>query len=191
MKIHKIIIGALVGIILLSTAMSSSADVFGSGTDQFTINFVFIGNAGNANDATGYWQYADGSNSAPTAVASGTAAGTAVYNQPNMQGPTAVDQSGGLSPYGTQGQTGNVYQWTETDDDDPTNSSASNLLIQGGAWLSTSDMLQSNEWLLRGPTGDFNGLGFRVAAVPEPNSLMLILAGIGGMAILRGKRARL
>jgi len=51
-----------------------------------------------------YWDYATGSNSIPTAVASGTTAGTAVYN--DVAGsPAAVNNNGGLSAYGRWGRT--------------------------------------------------------------------------------------
>jgi len=39
----------------------------------------------------GYWDYTTGSDTAPTAVASGTTAGTAVYDQSFGQGPATVD----------------------------------------------------------------------------------------------------
>jgi len=46
----------------------------------------------NANGgAGGYWNYATGSDSAPTAVASGTTSGTAVYDQSAATGPMASD----------------------------------------------------------------------------------------------------
>src|SRR5687767_7425263 len=60
-----------------------------------------------------YWDYATGSNTIPTAVASGIAAGTVVYGQPAGQGPANVDNNGGLSSYGTWGQTGNIFEWQE------------------------------------------------------------------------------
>ena len=63
-----------------------------------------------------YYDYPTGSDSAPTAVASGTAAGTAVYNG-QSPGPADITLAGGLSPYGTMGQGGNVYEWEETDFD--------------------------------------------------------------------------
>ncbi|MFN5947330.1 MAG: SUMF1/EgtB/PvdO family nonheme iron enzyme [Pirellulaceae bacterium] len=50
-----------------------------------------------------YYDFANGSNTAPTAVASGTADNTAVYDQSFTQGPADVDQAGGLSPYGVMG----------------------------------------------------------------------------------------
>ena len=62
-----------------------------------------------------YYDYPTGSDTAPTAVASGTAAGTAVYNQPSESGPADIMLAGGLSPYGTMGQGGNVFELEETD----------------------------------------------------------------------------
>ncbi len=50
-----------------------------------------------------YFDYPTGSDSIPTAVASGTAAGTAVYGQSR---PADITLAGGLSPYGTMGQVG-------------------------------------------------------------------------------------
>ena len=66
-------------------------------------------------DATAgvYYEYPTGSDTAPTPVASGTAAGTAVYQQPDSQGPADITLSGGLSPYGTMAQGGNVSEWQE------------------------------------------------------------------------------
>lgn len=61
-----------------------------------------------------YWNYATGSNAAPTPVASGTAAGTAVYDQSLTAPPANVQTAGGLSSYGTMGQDGNVAEWTES-----------------------------------------------------------------------------
>lgn len=62
-----------------------------------------------------YWDYATGSNTIPTAVASGTGEGTAVYNY--LSRPAAVEQAGGLSPYGTRGQGGNAWEFQESEVD--------------------------------------------------------------------------
>ena len=136
-----------------------------------------------------YYLYATGSNTAPTAVASGTTAGTAVYNGVASQ-PAAVDQSGGLSPYGTQGQDGNVYQWMETDYSDPTNSSDGNRGIRGGGWSRSASNLQSS---FRGvgdpPSYSYYSIGFRVASVPEPSSMILMI-GPSLMFLARRRRAR-
>ena len=65
----------------------------------------------------GYWKYATGSDTPPTAVEQGTAPGTAVFYDPVNGGayqPAEVTKAGGPSPYGTVGQNGNVSEWTET-----------------------------------------------------------------------------
>ena len=92
----------------------------------------------------GYWQYATGSNTAPTAVASGTTAGTAVYSQSGGQGPAAVNSSGGLSPYGTEGQTGNVYEWMESSFAGDNSSSSEDRTVRGGNWYDVPSSLQSS-----------------------------------------------
>jgi len=58
----------------------------------------------------GTWNnYPTGSDSAPRAIASGTAANTALYC--GQGGPADITSAGGLSPYGTMAQGGNVYEW--------------------------------------------------------------------------------
>ena len=42
------------GVIAIFAAAAVHADTFGSGGNTFTLPFVPIGNAGNANDTTGY-----------------------------------------------------------------------------------------------------------------------------------------
>ena len=61
-----------------------------------------------------YFDYPTGSNTAPTNVDNGTAAGSAVYARPSQQGPADISDAGGLSPYGTMAQDGNVFEWNES-----------------------------------------------------------------------------
>jgi hypothetical protein len=141
-----------------------------------------------------YYQYATGSNTAPTAVASGTAAGTAVYNQPYAQGPAAVNQAGGLSPYGTMGQSGNVFQWNETDYSDPTNNSFNDPVRRGGGWNRPSGLLSSSDRYYGVPTNSGDGIGFRVASVesvPEPSTYLLVAVGLLGLAMAKRKPFKL
>ena len=129
----------------------------------------------NANSgAGGYWLYATGSNTAPTAVASGTSPGTAVYNGVASQ-PAAVDQSGGLSPYGTMGQTGNVREWTETSFAGDNTSGSEDRAGRAAYWSSTVSVLRTSRRDSDSPSSTFDGLGFRVASVPEPSSTVLII----------------
>jgi hypothetical protein len=140
--------------------------------------------------AGGYWNFATGSDTAPTAVASGTAGGTAVYGQPptpSATGPADITLAGGLSPYGTMGQGGNVDEWEETDFDlvnGPTGSSA--RAYRGGSWDENSSILSSSFRTNENPSsiGRFS-IGFRVAStsepiVPEPCSMLMgALASVG------------
>jgi hypothetical protein len=140
--------------------------------------------------AGGYWQFPTGSNSAPTPVASGTGAGTAVYNQSSSTGPADITLAGGLSPYGTMGQGGNVFQWEETDYDlvNGPSPSSSARGVRGGYWnfdfsVNLSSSVRDNV----NPTFEDSSVGFRVASTPEPSSLLLAaMAGVG--LLLRRKR---
>ena len=125
-----------------------------------------------------YFNFATGSDEAPTPVASGTEPGTAVYGQLESQGPAIVAEAGGPSTYGTVGQGGNAYEHQE-----------SFLRIEGtqlhswtrgGSWgsnllsLSTdsrfgvSPSCQDSRWGMRvamlNPLGDFDENGAIAAA---------------------------
>jgi formylglycine-generating enzyme required for sulfatase activity len=133
-----------------------------------------------------YWDYATGSNSIPTAVASGTTAGTAVYN--GVAGsPAAVNNAGGLSAYGTMGQNGNVWEWQESAFDGINNSSSENRAFRGGDWFLSEDFLSSSFRGDLAPTVEGSGLGFRVASVPEPSSTVLMCSA-GLLALARRRR---
>lgn len=129
-----------------------------------------------------YWDYATGSNTAPTPVAGGTASGTAVYN--GQSGPADVHLAGGLSPYGTMGQNGNVWEWSESASDGINNSSSESRAIRGGGWVSPGFGLRSSSRSNFGPTFEFGYIGFRVASVPEPSVALLVLMA-GGAWLLR------
>ncbi len=135
----------------------------------------------------GYWLYATGSNSIPTPVASGTTAGTAVYNNNPVVQPAAVDQSGGLSPYGTRGQTGNVYEWMETAADGVNNSPSENRALRGGYYYFNEGPLASSLHADLVPSFLGGTIGFRVASVPEPSCVVLML-GSGLIFLARRRR---
>ena len=133
-----------------------------------------------------YWDYATGSNSIPTAVASGTTAGTAVYNGA-AGSPAAVNNDGGLSAYGTMGQNGNVWEWAESAYDGINNSSSEIRALRGGAWDETEFFLRSSVRLNTSPTASAIFVGFRVASVPEPSSTVLMISA-GLLALARRRR---
>ncbi len=126
-----------------------------------------------------YWDYPTASNSAPIAVASGTAAGTAVYDY--VPGPASVYSAGGLSAYGTMGQGGNVYEMME-------NVYGEGRIFRGGSWQSPEGLLTSSYRGGTTATHTISLIGFRVASVPEPSAAMWMISA--GMLALARRRTR-
>jgi sulfatase modifying factor 1 len=145
-----------------------------------------------------WYDYANGSNTAPTPVASGTTADTAVYGQPFAQGPADVDQAGGLSPYGVMGLGGNVIEYDETSYNLANSSGSSFRGRRGGSWVGGSSDLSSSTRNEFGPTNGINEFfGFRVASlsssaapVPEPTSTAIFGLAALGMAYRARRNSR-
>jgi formylglycine-generating enzyme required for sulfatase activity len=122
-----------------------------------------------------YWDYPTGSNSPPLAVTSGTAAGTAILHQGLSAGPADIFQAGGLSPFGTMAQGGNVYEWEETESDLVNDDPLFRRSVRGGFWDSTQSALLALAGGDNFPTSGVFNVGFRIASVvPEPTSMTSI-----------------
>jgi hypothetical protein len=106
----------------------------------------------------------EGINSAPTAVASGTTAGTAVFNWITYA-PASVYQSGGLSSYGTMGQGGNVNQLLESAYSGSNTTATATRVYRGGAWGADATALQSSFRGYISPDYSSFSFGFRVARI--------------------------
>jgi len=138
--------------------------------------------------ADGSWSnFPNGTDIAPTAVASGTDANTAVYG--GQSGPADIDNAGGLSAYGTMAQGGNAWEWTETARDGSNNTAGEIRELRGGSWDLGSDYLEASYRNSLHPSGEVSSFGFRVASVPEPSSLSLLVLGGAVVALCRRKRA--
>jgi len=142
----------------------------------------------------GYWAYPTRSNTAP-----GNVTGSAP-NQANINnGVYSVTQSssylatqyyvtdvgafsGSGSAYGTYDQGGDVWQWNDAV------VSGSSRRIRGGSWFTAADVLQSSISVDVPPTAETSIFGFRLASVPEPSTVgLVLLAGTGLMVWKRRK----
>ena len=130
-------------------------------------------------DGSRYWRFPTGSDIRPQPVSGGTEPGTAVYGQPYEAGPADVDNAGGLSPYGTMGQGGNLWEWNESALDGTNDSTNENIHIRGGRWLSGYTSLRANGTDPYYPWAGVNdSTSLRVAArvplpVPEDQHLVI------------------
>jgi len=138
-----------------------------------------------------WYDYPTGSDTAPTPVVDGLLYNTAVYGQGgDGVSPADVDNAGGLSPWGTMAQGGNVWEWTESvagpHEFDPYRLREG----RGGGWYSDSQELTSSHLGNYGngsaPADEGIYGGFRVAMVPEPSALSLLAVGLG--VVLRRRR---
>jgi len=141
-----------------------------------------------------WFNYPTGSDSAPTAVAGGTDANTAVYG--NQSGPADITNAGGLSAYGTMGQGGNVFEWMETEYDGTNNTAGEDREVRGGSWdVGSFGYSDASVRTRDNPTDEdfFYGydLGFRVASVPEPSTGLLVVLGLSGLLLKRRKTGTL
>lgn len=137
---------------------------------------------GGGTDA-GYWLYATGSDTLPTASAPSATANTANYNSatgnPDVMPVGSYPTS--ASAYGTFDQNGNVWEWTDFH-------SGLNYGQFGGGWGSSSVTLPATRAVSLGDPGSYEdaSLGFRIIAmVPEPSTYALLTAGLGALLLFR------
>jgi len=115
-----------------------------------------------------WYDYPTGSDSAPVAINNGTSVNTAVYDGDIGTGIADIAKAGGLSAWGTMGQGGNVWEWTETAYDGINDSWSEWHEVLGGAYDHALVWLNSSSRTGLGSTGDgSSNLGFRVATLAE------------------------
>jgi formylglycine-generating enzyme len=130
---------------------------------------------GGSTDA-GYWDYATRNNAAPSNVLSATETNNANYYDNSYTDPTnrltpvgAFAASPG--PYGTYDMSGDVWQWNEAI------IGGARGLRGGDCWLSADYLTSSYRSYNSPPEEGWGTVGFRVASIPEPASLTVLLAG--------------
>ena len=125
----------------------------------------------------GYWLYPTRSNSTPSNVLSALGTNNANFcNNGTYSDPTnfltpvgAFADSPG--PYGTYDMGGDVFQWNEANVDGEYRGQ------RGGSWAANI-YLASSDRAYNIPSEENWNVGFRVAEVPEPGSIALLVAGV-------------
>jgi formylglycine-generating enzyme required for sulfatase activity len=135
---------------------------------------------------TSYFAYPAGSNAQTTCSAPAASPNSANCNY--AVGNLTNDGSylGSGSPYGTFDQGGNVSEFTETI------VGGSAVVTRGGAFdLPANDNASSfrGNAFLSGQGDRFPDAGFRLAMIPEPDTSLLVIAGLFGLAGWRRGRA--
>jgi formylglycine-generating enzyme required for sulfatase activity len=130
-----------------------------------------------------YSLYANGTDTVPT---QGTTDGWNYYNSgyvnssPNY---TWTAGYGGVEQNGTYDMMGNVWEWMED---------SGGVFRGGGCNISEYYLRSSSRLDGRDPSDEGSSVGFRVVAIPEPASAMLVFFGAGvGMVIHRVRRSAL
>jgi sulfatase modifying factor 1 len=125
-----------------------------------------------------YFKYATASNTAPTATAPPGTSNAANYL--NAVGHTIDVGAYVSSPssYGTFDQAGNAFQWTESAFDSRTK------YARGGTFNGTADsgFVSSTQSNIYDPATQKLDVGFRLASIPEPSTLVLAAFGFIGLA---------
>jgi formylglycine-generating enzyme required for sulfatase activity len=133
--------------------------------------------------STSYFDYPAGSDT-PTACT----AVSALPNRANCQGVVGNltnrgSYTGSASPYGTFDQGGNLWEWNEAI------VNVTSRGTRGGSWFNGGSSLSATSRFQNGPAIENNVTGFRVAAIPEPGTGFLVIAGLLGLAGWRRARA--
>lgn len=92
--------------------------------------------------------------------------------------------TGSASYYGTYDQAGNLYEWNDAVMQDGSSNVTRGL--RGGAWDNYDPSATS--FGAEQPYKEYEFIGFRVAAVPEPSTFALMVAGLATVLIVRLRR---
>jgi formylglycine-generating enzyme required for sulfatase activity len=136
----------------------------------------------------GYWLFPTQNDNPPSNVLSAIGTNNANFDDPILGGSNVPHEytdvgafASSPSAYGTFDQGGDVFQWNES----IVNSVRG---VRGGSFDGQVVGLESGTRLSTGPSNDGPTIGFRVAEVPEPNSICIVM--LAGSALLRRRSRR-
>ncbi len=137
-------------------------------TDDEWYKAAFHQPAADGGDADDYWQYATKNNASPT-PATATPLGDVANPGPDIANygqaavwsgdvtVTTVGSAGNSTYYGAFDMNGNVWEWTETEDD-------ADRILRGGSWLDSPNALRSRGRGRSAPTSENFAFGIRLAS---------------------------
>ena len=80
-----------------------------------------------------------------------------------------------------------MWEWNETAYDGTNNTAGENRELRGGYWGNVSTFLAASYRYDINPSSGNDGIGFRVASVPEPSAGLLVVLGLSGLLLRRRK----
>ena len=131
-------------------------------------------------DGSGYTLYATG-DSIPTAGAGGENYNNAIGSVWNVGSGTASS----IENNGTFDMNGNVWEWNESTWDGTLDSMDENRVVRGGTLVHNESFQRSSHRTNYYPTNEYDFIGFRVAAIPEPSVIALMGVFGGGLWFVR------
>ena len=140
-------------------------------------------------EGSGYSRYANGSDDEADLI-KGTAAGWNYDGASYADGSAVwVCGSGAEEQNGTYDMMGNLLEWTESPFDGELSNMTESRSMRGGHSGSSAAGVSSSG-RQQGSTYENNIVGFRVAAIPEPSSGLLVMVGAGGIVFYRRAKER-
>ena len=146
-----------------ATVMAGSVNYFALPTDDEWYKAAYF-----KPDGSGYSLYANGTDEVPTW---GTANGWNYYSGSFLNSwPNFVWTAGygGQEQNGTYNMMGNVWEWKET---------SSGGAVRGGAYNDGESYFRSSYSTGSDPLAEYDSIGFRIVAIPEPSTALLLAAG--------------
>jgi formylglycine-generating enzyme len=180
--------GAVTDSDLMAVNRNSGAKYFIPSEDEWYKAAYYKGGGAVA----GYWLYPTRSDNAPINTLPDTGnhanfwdyygTGNGTFTDPTNYSTPVGAFSASPGPYETYDMGGDIFQWNEA-----AFNNGSSHGLRGCVWYGVSDGLASSYRNGDYPTFEHYGVGFRVACVPEPGSIIM-LAGVVLTALLYGWR---